>query len=237
MNLFQFSFLHARFSHTGIMVFVILLTIYSCKPDEDGAPSDVGYDYFPTEITRWMHYDVDSTVWDDFTGEIYQYNSQILEVTESSFFTSDGQMHYRLERYYRNDDTSQWVIKDVWQFSKTSQSVQRSEENIRFFKLSFPIKANNTWDGNALNYLPSETYSYEDIHQSAMVGQQFYDSTVTVWHKNNINLIEEDIRYEVYAKHVGMIKKYSKIVRKKIEQPGVISGGVLIEYRLRSYGP
>jgi len=237
MNLFQISFLHARFSLKGIMVFVILLSIYSCKPDEPGTPSDVGHDYFPAEVTRWMHYDVDSTVWDDFTGSVYQYSSQILEITESTFFTSDGEMQYRLERYYRKDDTSQWVIKDVWQFSKTPFSVQRSEENVRFTKLSFPIKANNTWDGNALNYLPSETYSYQDIHQSALVGQQTYDSTVTVLHKNNINLIEEDIRYEVYAKHVGMIKKFTKTVRKKIEQPGVISGGVLVEYRLRSYGP
>ena len=215
----------------------VLLLVFSCKPNQDHPPVDVGYDYFPAQVGQWMHYDVDSTVWDDFTGNMYQFNSQMLEVTESSFFTSDGLLHYRLERYYRKDDNSEWELKDVWHYTKTAYSAQRSEENVRYTKLAFPIKSNKVWDGNAFNYLPSETYSYADIHQSSLLGQSFYDSTVTVWHKNNINLIEEDIRYEVYAKHVGMIKKFSKVVRKKIEQPGVISSGLLIEYRLRNYGP
>ncbi len=211
------------------------IAIVSCtKPDE---PADVGYNFFPHSPGHWMHYDVDSTVWDDFTSEVYNYNSQILEIVESAFTDGEGYPALRIERYYRKNDTMQWAIKDVWFANLKPASAEIVEENVRFVKLAFPVKSNNNWNGNAFNYLPAETYSYDNINQSMTAGTQTYDSTVTVNHKETVNLIEEDIRYEVYARNVGMIYKYTKTVEKNIAQPDAIVKGVLIEYTLRNYGP
>ena len=131
----------------------------------------------------------------------------------------------------------QWAIKDVWFANLKPTSAEIVEENVRFVKLAFPVKSNNNWNGNAFNYLPAETYSYDNINQSMTTGSQTYDSTVTVIHKESVNLIEEDIRHEIYARNVGMVYKYTKTVEKNIAQPGVIIKGVLIEYTLRNYGP
>lgn len=221
-----------------IMIFLTLIVasvLVMCSKD-DTAPYDVGYDYFPYSPGVWHHYDVDSTVWDDFTGETYYYNSQILEVVESYFTDQEGNKALRIERYFRNSDTSEWVISDVWYANLKPATAEKVEENVRFVKLAFPVRMNNTWNGNALNSLNSEEYEYEDIDVPLSISGMLYDSTVTVLHQYNVNLIEEDIRYEVYARGVGMIKKYTKTVTKNIAQPDQIVSGVLIEYRLRNYG-
>jgi len=217
-----------------MVCFCFSAALISCN--KESAPVDVGYDYFPAYEGKWMHYDVDSTVWDDFTSQTYYYHSQILEIIESAFIDGEGNHAFRIERYYRSSDTTEWIIKDVWFANIKPSSAEVVEENVRFIKLCFPVKNNYKWDGNALNFLNDENYIFKQVHEPLSIGNQFYDSTLTVEQSNNINLIEEDIRYENYAKHIGMIKKYIKKVTKNIAQPDVIISGVLVEYNLRNYG-
>jgi hypothetical protein len=218
------------------LLLLVSLFFWYCKPDDSSGPYNVGYDYFPYETGMWHHYDVDSTVWDDFTGETYYYESQILEIVESCFTVQEGNQALRIERYYRDSDTSQWVISDVWFANLKAATAEKVEENVRFIKLAFPVRMNNTWNGNAFNSLDSEEYEYEDIDEPFIIDGVTFDSTLMVIHSNSVNLIEEDIRYELYARHVGMIKKYTKTVSKNIAQPDQIVSGVLVEYKLRNYG-
>lgn len=207
-----------------------------CKPDDSAKPYNVGYDYFPYKPGVWHHYDVDSTVWDDFAGETYYYHSQILEVIESYFADQEGNQAMRIERYYRSNDTCEWAISDVWFANLKAATAEKVEENERFVKLVFPVKPNSSWNGNAFNSLRAESYKYKEFDVPFSVAGVSYDSTLKVLHSSNVNLIEEDIRYEIYARHVGMIKKYTKTVTKNIAQPDEIVSGVLIEYQLRDYG-
>lgn len=218
-----------------ITCFSILL-LFSCKPEKIAEPADVGYDYFPLTEGQWLLYDVDSTVWDDFTSQIYHYNSQILELTESRFTDNTGNEAFRIERYYRKNDTIDWALLDVWSANLTSASAEKVEENLRFIKMSFPVRRNQQWNGNAKNYLDEEEYTYKNLFQPLNTGQWQFDSTVTVEHSNNINLIEEDIRYEIYARNTGLVKKYTKTVKKNIAQPDIIVSGILVEYTIRNWG-
>jgi hypothetical protein len=220
-----------------IAVFPVSIAMfYSCKPDSVLSPTDVGYDYFPLKEGQWVHYDVDSTVWDDFTSQTYYYHSQILEVTESRFIDAQGKEAFRIERFHRQNDTAAWVLKDVWQANLHPASAELVEENVRFIKLAFPIRQNQKWNGNALNYLSEETYTYKNLFKPYTAGMLQFDSTVTVEQSNSINLIEEDIRYEIYAKHTGLVKKYVKKVKKNIAQPDIIVSGIHIEYTIRNSG-
>lgn len=219
-----------------ILVFITSTITISCKPDKTIPNVDVGYNYFPYKVGTWMHYDVDSIFWDDFSGGTYTYSSQIKEIVESTFIDDEGNEALRIERYFRKTDTSEWIIKDVWYANIKDNSAEKVEENIRYKKLVFPIKENTTWDGNIMNYLDEETYSYSDINESILINNNMYDSTITVTHKNLSNLLEEDIRYEIYAKNIGMINKYTKTIEKDIVNPEEIKSGVYVEYKLRSYG-
>ncbi len=218
------------------LYYFLAFVISGCNNDEQSIHIDVGYDYFPCSVGTWFHYDVDSTIWDDFTSQTYEYHSQILEVIESQFIDNEGNPAFRIERYYRASDSADWVIKDIWFANLKPASAEKVEENVRFVKLTFPVHENFKWDGNAFNYLNEENYAYKGLHESITAGSNHYDSTITVEHKNSYNLIEEDNRYEVYAKHIGLVKKYSKTVKKNIAQPDVIVSGNLVEYNLRHYG-
>lgn len=219
-----------------ILICFAIVLISSCKQGKISSPTDVGYDFFPYETGTWMHYDVDSTIWDDFTSQTYEYHSQLLEVFESKFTDSEGNDAFRIERYFRKSDADPWIIQDIWFANIKPASAEKVEENVRFVKLSFPVRSTLKWDGNAFNFMNEEYYSYKNLFQPMSVLQNHFDSTITVEHRNSFNLIEEDIRYEVYARHVGLIKKYSKTVRKNIAQPDIIVSGTLIEYKLREYG-
>jgi hypothetical protein len=220
---------------TACLVLSVALALTSCSTDHNDNAYQVGYDYFPAFQGKWLHYDVDSTIWDDFTSQTYYTQSQILVLFESIITDAEGEEAFRIERHYRNSDTAQWVIRDVWFANVKPASVQLVEENVRLIKMSFPIRSGIKWNGNALNYLPSEIYEYQDVFKANSIGGYQYDSTVTVLQSNTINLIEEDIRYEIYARDVGMIHKYIKTIQKNIAQPGSIVSGVLIEYTLRDY--
>lgn len=227
----------------------------SCAREPEGL-KDLGHKYFPLRVGSWHLYQVDSTYWDDFTGQMYEYRFYVLEVVESQFTDAEGKPAYRLERFYRNNDTTSWQLRDVWFFNVSSSMVQRVEENIRYIKLIFPVKEGARWDGNAMNYLGTETYTYVNVHKPFTIdtysgstilsslynsAQQDFtfknfstDSSVTVMHSNQTTLIDEDIRYEVYAAHVGMIYKFHRVVRKDYVT-GSITRGVQTIYRLHSY--
>ncbi len=237
MALTAIQMIKQRTFNFPIFFIIVPFLFLSCKPDKIAEPVDVGYDYFPLFEGKWAIYDVDSTVWDDFTSQTYHYHSHILEKIESSFTDITGKESYRIERYYRNSDTANWVLQDVWSACLTASTAEKVEENIRYIKLAFPVRRTQKWNGNALNYLDTEEYSYKNLFQTVNTGQWTFDSTVTVEHKNNINLIEEDIRYEVFAKHAGLVKKYVKTVKKNIAQPDVIVSGILVEYTIQSWGP
>lgn len=223
-----------------LQYFVFLLMIFSvfvsCNKDDEPDTVYVGYDYFPLQVGKTIHYDVDSTVWDDFTGETYSYHSQILEVIESTFIDQEHQEAFRLERYYRPNDTTAWVLKDVWYANIKPSSAEKVEENQRFVKLAFPIRDNIYWNGNALNDQGNETYEYDEIHTSNSAGTFLFDSTVTVIHSSSINLLEEDVRYEIYAAGVGMIVKYQRTITKNIATQEIESG-IEVKYTIRNYIP
>ncbi len=176
---------------TLIILFTYLFFIVSCKPDNTSS-YDVGYEYFPYTEGKWVHYNVDSVAWDDFLDTVFYFHFQVLEIIESKFIDAEGNDALRIERYYRASDTSFWEIKDIWFANAFSSSAQLVEENLRFIKLSFPVRQNHKWDGNALNFLEPEIYSYSDIHKPLHVNGKLFDSTVTVIH-SNINYLTEEI--------------------------------------------
>ena len=71
----------------------------------------------------------------------------------------------------------------------------------------FPIHNQQYWDGNAFNTENKWEYSYDDIHQPYSVGGVSFDSTVTVFQRDELNSIKYEVASEVYAANIGMIYK------------------------------
>ncbi len=68
-----------------IVIFLALLAQVSCKKKAPEDPPDVGYEYAPTTLGKYVVYDVDSTVFDDFKMDTTYFKYRIKEKLEEEF--------------------------------------------------------------------------------------------------------------------------------------------------------
>ena len=188
----------------------------SCKKEIE-SPPDVGYDYAPVNIGKYVVYDVDSTVYDDFALDTTYTKYRIKEKLEEIYVDNQGRQAIKLVRYIKmydsliSYDNIAWTVKDVWNYTKTNTSLELVEEDVRFTKLSFPIKIDATWNGNALNTIGEWNYTYDYINQSETINGVHFENVLLVVQKNDKNnAIHREYFIEKYAKDVGLVYREIK---------------------------
>ncbi len=222
-----------------IVVFLVLFIAVSCKKKAPEDPPDVGYAYAPTTIGKYIVYDVDSTVFDDFNHDTTYYHYRIKEKLEERIDDNEGRPSIRLVRYIKNFnpnvsyDNMPWTIKDVWMFTKTKTTLEIVEEDVRFTKLIFPVNEDATWDGNAHNTIGNWEYTYKYIDTKETINGTTFDNVLFVEQKDdkNKNAIRRQYFIEKYAKDVGLVYReikdlYSNTIK-------VVNGAVVpVEQRI-----
>ena len=201
-----------------ISFFFVLLVVVSgsisCKKEIDPDP-DMGYNYFPNQVGKYVIYDVDSFYYNDFNVPltIDTFKFQIKEKIQSTYLDNQNRTALRLERYvrYYNDtipfSSLPWVLRDVWAANRTATSAEKVEENERFIKLAFAVKKDQTWNGNAQNTLGEQTYSFEFINQARTIGGTAFDSVLQVNQLDESSLVKKRYYIEKYAKRTGLVYK------------------------------
>ncbi len=222
-----------------ILLVILSIILLQCKKDPPPI-LDYKYEYFPTKIGHWVTYEVDSIIYDDFIGLIDTSHTQLKEIIESSFLDNEGRTSYRIERYVKTDSTP-WQIKNVCYSTLTQTRAERVEDNLRFIKLIFPIKENDTWKGNAfidavddLDYMYNWDYKYDVVDVPANINSNAFDSTLKIIQQADTNLIEVNYFEEKYAKNVGMV--YRRAVH--LEKDSILAPwarGFLVTMRIVDY--
>jgi hypothetical protein len=207
-----------------ISIFAGLLFIISCEKTTENLSIDYGYDYYPVGIGKYIIYDVDSITYDpsgnntiiDTTS--YQAKEEIIDTTSDN----EGRTVYIIHYSTRNQPNEAWQFKNVYTTVMTSQWVERTEENLRFVKLIFPQKINDTWDGNryfvaenilvtvrgeTLELFKNWNSAVIDKGSSMTISAFTFDDVLTVRHADDENLIEKRLVEEKYAKTVGLVEK------------------------------
>jgi hypothetical protein len=216
-----------------ITLILSITLIISCKKDK-ALPPDLGYNYYPTSVGWYIEYEIDSIVYNDFTNNIDTIHYFLKEVIESEFENASDSVLFRIERFKRNNITDEWGISDVWFVIKNNNSIIRTEENIRYVKMIFPVKNGARWNGNTYNTFQEQIYEYIKKDETFKFDNLSFDSTVTVKQLENINLIEKQESKEVYARNIGLI--YKEIIDLKTEVNGTIKSGYRYYQKLKSYG-
>lgn len=224
-----------------LLVFIALGLLASSCETSEGEPVYMGHEYFGHTQGKWLVYEVDSTVYDDFLGEVFHYQYQVKEVSSRFMEALAGEDKMVLERFYRENEGEPWKIKNVWTAQLTTTRALRTEENITYVKLSFPLWINpgtldrgNQWDGNVYNTQPAHNYVITHLHEPMQLGAMTFDSTLRVLQKDFTTLIGEEFQYEIYATHVGMVRK--KFIDLSTDIDGTIIRGVDYSYELIDYG-
>lgn len=222
--------------HIGFLaLLMVAVTVVSgCKKDSDLPPVDMGYRYYPNQPGHWVSYTVDSTSWDDFTDSVYYYHFQIMERFESQFYDEQNRLSDRIERYKRESDTSEWVLKDIWYACRTASTVEKTEENTRFIKLIFPVEEGSEWNGNAQNVMDEQMYEYTDADVFRQLNGFSFDSTARVLQRDDATQISENLEEEIYSRGIGMI--YKRYINLYTKPTGQIIKGVDYTYTINGWG-
>ncbi len=241
-----------------IFLFSIISLVPSCKDKVEDYNALYEYEYYPLDSGRYIIYDVDSIKysWQPTVGSDYiQYRDtiryQLKEYYAGTFYDSfQGNLKYRIEYYRRKSQDEPWQNDRVWYALKTSTSLQRQEDDLRFLKLVFPPREGYTWDGTSLipktgvyEFLTDWKFKYEDVGKPLTVNGKDFEKTLTVTHisTGESNLLEYQYSKEIFAKGVGIIyKDWDKIEKQLVssswENPQKANGHRL-RMRINSYYP
>lgn len=211
---------------------ILLLSVsffVACSKGEEPVPVDYGYDYYPLKIGNEWVYDVSAieltTLGEDTT------NYQLKEVVEESVDGGDEE-NFLLYRYKRDDEFDVWVMDSIWSVKKEEKYLVKTENNIRYQKLTFPLSLDLFWDGNVWNTFDENEYSVVGINQAYNVNGESYDEVLEVEHYVEQNLITSVENGEYYGKGIGLIEIYKKSLE---TQPGEKTLGTIYHQRLKSY--
>ncbi|MCD6067735.1 MAG: hypothetical protein K0S33_2561 [Bacteroidetes bacterium] len=218
----------------------------TCKKDPVlENPPDLGYDYFPVHVGKYIVYNVDSTKYRAIEADTIHLLYRIKEQIDSVFNDNQGRETFKLVRYVKyysptvSYDSMPWTIKDVWAVNLTKTTAEVVEENVRFIKLSFPVMMNTTWNGNSQNTMVQWDYKYTAMNGQEMINTRNYENILTVTQKDYSTALGRQFYEEKFSKGIGMISKEIRDYVFKVEngvlQPGVISEGVIYKMSIVDY--
>lgn len=211
-----------NFKNTLLGLSIATLLISSCKKDPITIVADDSAKFFPLWVGHYIIYNVDSIHFNEVTMTSDTTHFQIKEEIASSFADSAGGTTYIIKRYRRMSDTLIFSETEEWNATLTANRAEKTENNLRFVKLVFPMKEGTTWDGNmyidtsnGLQQYEGWEYTYSDLNTGKIYNGINLDSTVTVTEQDEENLIEKDFEQEVYAKNFGLVYRIQEHVSKQ----------------------
>jgi len=128
------------------LILVLILAAAGCVKDEIQDPlDDSSREYFPLTIGKYVSYAVDSIVIDDSpNGNIKDTVHFFLKEEITDIQLTNGDTVYYIHRF-RRDSTESWRLTDTWTARIVNNEALRTEENLTFRKLVFPLRDGKKW--------------------------------------------------------------------------------------------
>ncbi|MEO8820039.1 MAG: hypothetical protein ABI374_04295, partial [Ginsengibacter sp.] len=202
-----------------------ILTMASCKKENETFVTPSVNDYFPLQVGKYITYDLDSTVFTNFNQTLTVRHYQAQYKVEDTTTDNLGREGYTIYRYLRADSTQSWAIDNVFTVFPTGKSVEYIQDNLRFLKLMGPITDGFSWKGNSYlafdpyrsyvfanpAFMEDWNYTYQDVNEPLSVGTKSFDSTITVFEISD-STGDPTIAGTEYAEKTNSIEKYAKNV-------------------------
>ncbi|HXD77714.1 MAG TPA: hypothetical protein VN616_07885 [Puia sp.] len=178
---------------------------------------------------------------------------------EKQTVDNSGATVYLVTRYLSDTSGSFWTPSMTYIVSPTAQSIDITENNLRFVKLAYPMDLGYSWTGNTfLPYDPYQdffvysdynnlslstwNYYYSQVNQPFTVGNGMtFDSASTVLQiadSTNVPItnpqVFASVTYwsETYAKHIGLIYRQTEMWEYQPPTPDGSQAGYKIGFAL-----
>lgn len=212
-----------------LLLTAVISVFYACDIKEtESLDLNFGYEYYPLQVGQIREFAVDSILFDPaLNGTPTDTNSWFIrESITDSFPGQDGLTWYRIERAQRQSESLPWQVGKVYAAARSKQQAYRTEENLRFIKMTFPLQANKTWDGNAffstrtavevageqIEMFVDWDYRILSLADPLQVGDLLLDSVCSIQLADSENLVEYRQGKEHYAKNIGLVYRELQIL-------------------------
>lgn len=217
-----------KFVPLTILLTICLTVVFlpSCNKETEKLDESVfGYDFFPLAPNKSWTYMSDSIVYSNGGSSRDTFKSFIREQVGEALVDASGNTFYKINRFFKRNETDNWTKINTWTVTKDKSRAIRTEENIKFVKLVFPIKKGLRFDGNVfvdedlkidVNGEILEPYKNWK-HRIEEISEPFTFNGTNV-PSLKINLVDEtsiiDRRKvtEYYGENIGLVKKEMTIL-------------------------
>lgn len=206
-----------------LFLFLALLTV-ACREDDTAPVQEfTGLQYLPLTVGQESIYQVDSVLYNEFTGRVDTIRLQLREKVAYSIIDAEQRTAFTIGIYQRANDTLAWRLIREIRKTRTEKRYELLDNNQTTVPLIFPISLGKEWDVNSLNTSNAVEYSYQSVNESLQINEVKYDSTLTVLQLDEENLIERRFAEEKYAIGFGLILRKDINVRTDFNNK-IISG-------------
>lgn len=217
------------------------ISLWSCQQLDCGcvSPPQTGASFYYPIIGNSIVYDVQEIQY-SLTENPKVKNYQLKEVNASFFQDLDNKEALRIERYRRENDTQKWVIDSVFTAKKEIDKALKTENNVTYVKMIFPIKENIKWNGNLYNAFGDDSFEMKKVNQPFQTNGQSFAKTLSVIQQNDSTLVDLKRRMEVYAEGIGLVYQEKTFVSycntADCLGKGKIDFGTKYMLKIKSYG-
>ena len=218
-----------------LMAWSSLLLLASCRETVELPPTFSGPEFFTYDSGQLRIYEVDSFIHSSQADSV-QYRSLLFRELATGWIpNNDGSLSLRMERSISSDTGKTWQMNKIFSVQPRSTHAEWWEDNRRTIVLSYPVREKRNWNGNALNNLDAQTFTYGSIGSGYNNGWLSAERAVRVNRQADSNFLYRISEYEWYGKDLGlMYREYVDLIK----QPGDrVADGVEVYMRLKAFYP
>lgn len=206
---------------------MIAVALVSCNKEKEDFQSANVSEYYPLQVGSHIDYDLDSTLFVNFGKKDTVVHYQARDLVDAQINDNLDRPAFRIIRYIRKNEMDDWTPSETYMVTPLEQSVELTENNLRYIKLVAPVKQDFSWKGNSfidtystdldLNYLDDWDYIYDSVDVPLTINSLSFDNTIKVFQRDEFlgqdpsipgtQYAEKNFAYEKYAKGVGLIYK------------------------------
>ncbi len=211
-----------------LLISFCIIFISSCTEEVDTYELDYNNSYYPLVVGKYLTYQLDSVTYDpDQSGILVDSSTTFVkELIVEKFVGLTGDTVFRVERFERKNDSIPWALSHVWSTTKNASQVIRTEDNLRFLNMVFPLTQDKRWkstayideftiveiEGETIEFFKNWSSYVLDLNYSDQIGDHTFENLVTISQADYESAIDYRYVLEKYAENVGLVFRELKVL-------------------------
>jgi hypothetical protein len=224
--------------HLGFISLVALLFFSACERELEEPIFDPEFDFQPLVVGNFWIYEVDQTIYfgeNDSEQEFFFIRDHI----RTFYLNAANEQVFIVERLKSNDKQT-WVLEKEYTLILRDFSLIKTVDNQPLVSFVFPPKIGRVWNGNIYRNDVRDDFEIDIELSIPENGIDFETGYRVLQEESDDQITFRDIRFEYYAKGIGMTKYYAEVLtycsRNDCLGDEIIDSGYKTQMDLIEYG-